>query len=103
MADGFRTKISGNILYVSVKIPRLDAQSSVEIKKQLKLEFDPSVTRAEVDLGTVQFIDSSGIGLLLNIYRKLPPSDGGVTILNVQPGVRAVLELLRLDRIFKVV
>jgi len=103
MEDGFRTKISGNVLYVSVKIPRLDAQSSVEIKKQLKLEFDPAVTRAEIDLGTVQFIDSSGIGLLLNIYRKLPAADEVVTILNAQPGVRAVLELLRLNRIFRVV
>ena len=101
MADDFQTNVAGDTLHIAVNLPRLDANSSASIKDHLKDRMDPGVRRAEVDLGAVQFIDSSGVGFLLGIYRKLP-NDGAVVILrNVQPPVQAVLELLRLHRVFK--
>jgi len=101
MTDNFRTKVTGDVLYISMNIPRLDATSAAAIKNELSAELDPAVKRAEVEIGNVRFIDSSGIGVLLGIYRKLPGDDAEVTLLNVQPGVQAVLELLRLHRVFK--
>ena len=102
MTDSFRTKVDGGVLYISLNIPRLDASASQAIKNELNLELDPSVKRAEVEIGNVRFIDSSGIGLLLGIYRKLPGDDAEVILRNVQPSVQSVLELLRLHRVFKV-
>jgi anti-sigma B factor antagonist len=102
MSETFRTKITGDVLHISMNIPRLDATSAAAIKKELLLDLDPAVKRAEVEIGNVGFIDSSGIGVLLGIYRKLPGDDAEVTLLNVQPGVQSVLELLRLHRVFKV-
>jgi len=101
MADEFLTNIVGDSLHITVDIPRLDASSSASIKDHLKSRFDPGVRRAEVDLGSVQFIDSSGVGFLLGIYRKLPEDGAEVVLRNVQPPVQAVLELLRLHRVFK--
>lgn len=102
MSDKFRIKISGDVLHISINVPRLDATSAAAIKNEMNLELDPAVKRAEVEIGNVRFIDSSGIGVLLGIYRKLPGDDAEVTLQNVQPGVQAVLELLRLHRVFKV-
>lgn len=102
MADVFQTKILDGALQIFLNLPRLDASASASLKKQLAFDLDPSVQRAEVDMGAVQFIDSSGIGVLLSIYRKLPQESADVTLHNVHPGVQAVLELLRLHRIFKV-
>lgn len=102
MADEFQTKVVGEVLHIAVNLSRLDASASASLKNHLKHQFDPAVKRAEVDLGSVQFVDSSGIGFLLGIYRKLPGTDAEVTLHNVLPGVRAVLELLRLHRVFKV-
>lgn len=103
MADEFQTNVTDGVLHIAVNIPRLDAGSSAALKSQLKPELDPAVQSAEVELGNVQFIDSSGIGFLLGIYRKLPGDASVVILRNVQPGVQAVLELLRLHRVFKVV
>ncbi len=102
MSDNFRSKVTGDVLYISVNVPRLDANSAAAIKNELNLELDPLVKKAEVEIGNVRFIDSSGIGVLLGIYRKLPGDDAEVVLRNVQPGVQAVLELLRLHRVFKV-
>jgi anti-sigma B factor antagonist len=95
-------KIVGDIAYISLNVPRLDGDSARAIKDALKMDFDPAVKHAEVEIGNVQFIDSSGIGVLLGIYRKLPNEDSRVILHNVQPGILAVLELLRLQRIFTV-
>lgn len=102
MSDSFRMKVSGDVLYISLNLPRLDASSAAAVKTELTMELDPAVKRAEIEIGNVRFIDSSGIGVLLGIYRKLPGDDAEVILRNVQPGVQAVLELLRLHRVFKV-
>jgi len=102
MSENLRTKVVGDVLHIAVNIARLDASSASAIKSDLNLDFDPAVRRAELEIGNVSFIDSSGIGVLLGIYRKLPGDDAEVVLRNVQPGVQAVLELLRLHRVFKV-
>ena len=102
MTENFRTKVTGDVLHISMNISRLDATSAAAIKNELPVELDPAVKRAEVEIGNVRFIDSSGIGVLLGIYRKLPGDDAEVTLRNVLPGVQAVLELLRLHRVFKI-
>lgn len=102
MSDAFQTKISDGVLLISVNLPRLDASSASSLKKQLDFPIEPTVTKADVDLAAVQFIDSSGVGVLLSIYRKLPQNSAEVILRNVQSGVQSVLELLRLHRVFKV-
>lgn len=102
MSDAFQTKVSDGILLISVNLPRLDASSASSLKKQLDFPIEPGVTKADVDLASVQFIDSSGVGVLLSIYRKLPQESAEVILRNVQSGVQSVLELLRLHRVFKV-
>lgn len=102
MAENFQTKVANGVLHIIINLPRMDASSSAPLKEKLNFDLDPSVSRAEVEMGTVQFIDSSGIGVLLSIYRKLPKVGAEVVLRNVQSGVQAVLELLRLHRVFKV-
>ncbi|MFZ4775212.1 MAG: STAS domain-containing protein [Terrimicrobiaceae bacterium] len=102
MSDEFQTNVIGGVLHIVINLSRLDASSSASLKSQLNFNLDPAVSRAEVEMGSVQFVDSSGIGFLLGIYRKLPKDAAEVILLHVQPGVQAVLELLRLHRVFKV-
>ena len=102
MADDFQTKVSDGVLYVFVNHPRLDASAAAALRTKLGFSLDPSVKRAVVSMGAVKFIDSIGVGVLLSIYRKFPKDGAEVALRDVQAGVQAVLELLRLHRVFKV-
>lgn len=102
VSNEFQTKVTENTLHIFINLPRLDASAAASIKQKLDFDIAPEVNRAEIDLASVQFVDSSGIGVLLSIYRKLPSEDAEVVLHNVQSGVQAVIELLRLHRIFKV-
>lgn len=55
-----------------------------------------------LDLAEVDFIDSSGLGVILGRYRKLKSQGRALTLVGVKPGVRAVLELAGITTIISV-
>lgn len=46
-----------------------------------------------IDLAEVDFIDSSGLGVLLGRYKKLAAEDRSLSLVGVRPSVKAVLAL----------
>lgn len=102
MADEFQFNMQDGVLHLVLNLSRLDAASAAKLRQELGFTLDPNIRKAEVDMRSVGFIDSSGIGVLLSIYRKLPPDGAEVILQNVQSGVQAVIELLRLHRVFQI-
>jgi anti-anti-sigma factor len=55
-----------------------------------------------LDLGGVEFLDSSGIGALIGIKRELQEAGGVLVVTRVSDRVRRALELIRMDSFFDV-
>lgn len=91
----------GVTVNLSLEINLLDAAAAKQVKARLLSVPLDGVTRVVIDLGPVEFIDSSGIGALLSLCRRLP-AGAVVQLTRVQAEVRAVLELLRLHRVFEI-
>jgi anti-sigma B factor antagonist len=51
----------------------------------------------------VAYMDSSGIAVLVEALKKLKPTGGKIYLTNVQPRVRGLLEIARLDTVFNLV
>jgi anti-sigma B factor antagonist len=96
-----KTSVTGGNLIVTVLVSRLDAAIAREFKAGVEAAWTSGLNKVEIDLDAVEFVDSSGIGALLSVYRKLPPGVGVTRLTKVKPGVLAVLELLRLHRVFE--
>ena len=96
-----KTSVNSGKLSVIVLVSRLDAAIARDFKAGVEAAWVSDIKEVEVDLGAVEFVDSSGVGALLSVYRKLPQGAGVTRLLKVQPGVLAVLELLRLHRVFE--
>lgn len=101
MSEVWTSSMEGDLLSIGLKTQRLDASMVAALKQKLNIEVPPSISRAEVDMDGINFLDSSGVGILLSIYRKLPAEGAEVILRNVDPAVRSTLELLRLHRVFK--
>lgn len=52
----------------------------------------------ELDLASVAFIDSSGIGLLAGTHKGLVAKGGKLTLLAANPLVRNILKIVRFDQ-----
>ena len=83
--------------------PRFDAAAARDFKTEIQSHWPPSVKRLDIDLHSVEFLDSSGIGALLSVYKRLSSGgEGSVKLLNVKPAVQSVFELMRMHRIFDI-
>lgn len=94
--------LDNGILRVKLEINRLDASAARDFKRQVDVIWSSEVKQVELDFKQVGFIDSSGVGALLGVYKRLPNSDGRVRLTSVQAPVQSVIELLRLHRIFEI-
>ena len=67
------------------------------LKRELE-ELSKTTARVVVDLSQVQFIDSAGCGVLLQFHKRLKEKGGGLAICGISPPVRALFELVRIQR-----
>ena len=58
--------------------------------------------RFVIDLRKVDYIDSAGLGMLLNMYSYLDQEDGMIRIINTLPQVRKILAISRFDKKFHI-
>jgi anti-sigma B factor antagonist len=82
----------GATVNLTLTINQLDAANAQSLKQHLRRIPLVGIERVAIDLGTVTFIDSSGVGALLTLCKWLPP--GAVVQLNrVHAEVHRVFEI----------
>ena len=81
---------------------RIDLQVAGEFRTTLLQLIEVGHHHLVVDMGDVHFVDSSGFGALVSALKtlKLLKGDGDIRLANVQPPVVALLEIIRLHRVF---
>jgi anti-sigma B factor antagonist len=85
-----------------IKEGRLDAHNSGELKDRILKLFEEGGRDLVVDLADVQFIDSSGLGALLSGHKNAIHRSTGFALVGLQPRVKAMFELTRLQRVFEI-
>ncbi|MGF1695819.1 STAS domain-containing protein [Vibrio kyushuensis] len=58
--------------------------------------------RFTIDLRKVDYIDSAGLGMLLNMQNYLSQPDGSINITNTLPQVKKILLISRFDKKFQI-
>jgi anti-sigma B factor antagonist len=80
----------------------LDALSTPELRPTidaLVAEKRPAIT---VDLSELRLIDSSGVGAIVSLYKRMKALGARVEVMGLKDQPLAIFRLLRLDRIFSV-
>jgi anti-sigma B factor antagonist len=90
-----------DLLLISLK-GRLDANTSPEVKANLKKLIEEGHLKIIIDLQNVPFIDSSGLASLVSALR-LAREQGGIVVLSgIQTQAHIVFRLTMLDRVFSI-
>ena len=55
------------------------------------------------DLGKMVHIDSSGLGLLVQVLQKVKAGGGRVVLAALQPGPKIVFDITKVSRVFEIV
>jgi anti-sigma B factor antagonist len=77
----------------------LDAISVFDIRPVLDALVTKRPRRVEVDLSRLRIVDSSGVGALVSLYKRVRAQGGQVVVTGLQNQPLAIFRLLRLDRV----
>ena len=97
----FDVQLNGTELKVQVNTRRLDATNVEGLRARIEEYVTDLVDSIQIDMSGVEFIDSSGIGVLLSLQRCLKDNSGAVTLVGVEGAVLSIIELLHLNKAFK--
>jgi anti-sigma B factor antagonist len=71
------------------------------LKKQIETLLQDGSNELMIDLSGVDFIDSSGLAVLVSGLKRTHSQDGSLALAGVKPNVMEVFKLTLLDRVFK--
>lgn len=91
----------GGVEIITVEASRIDASVAIQFKDRMREVLASKRPRYVLDLGQVDFIDSSGLGAIVAAM-KLMPNDGKLDLAGLRPAVDKVFRMTRMDSIFAI-
>ncbi len=91
----------GGVTTISIR-GELDAVSVPEIRPAIDDLVRLQPRHVDVDLSSLRMVDSSGIGALVSLYKRVRAQGGEVIVKGLQDQPLAIFKLLRLDRVMSV-
>ncbi|MEM6291893.1 MAG: STAS domain-containing protein [Myxococcota bacterium] len=80
----------------------IDLFSSGALKKELSGLLEKGHNDFLFNLEGVDFVDSSGLGVLVGTFKQVRVGKGDVALANLRPAVKKIFELTRLDQVFSI-
>jgi len=77
----------------------LDAISTPELRSLIETLVAEKRPTVVVDLSALRLIDSSGVGALVALFKRMRAQGGKVTITGLRDQPLAIFKLLRLDKV----
>jgi anti-sigma B factor antagonist len=90
----------GPIRVITMQEPRIDAAIAICFRETVR-QAATGADRVVLDLSSVSFLDSSGLGALVGIL-KLLGADTRLELAGLQLPVARVMQLTRMDRVFTI-
>jgi anti-sigma B factor antagonist len=97
----FEYKEAGKMLVLKPMAKRIDAASSTDFKGQMVDKINEGWNRIILDLAEVEFVDSSGLGVIVSVLKTIGPN-GDLVICGVRDTVMSLFRLTRMNRVFQI-
>ena len=92
---------SGGTTVVGIPSENLDAGNVKVFRSRIMPVLEES-ERVVIDMSTLNFVDSSGLGALIACLRSMNSRNGDLSLVGLKKPVRALFELMRMHRVFSI-
>lgn len=80
----------------------LDVSTADKLKEYLHNLADGKILDMKINLERLDYIDSTGLGVMIGVLKKLKMDNKEIYILNPKSNVKKIFTITGLDKIFKV-
>ncbi len=91
----------GNVLTVALN-DRLDSATATGIEGKLYMLVDDEIRTIVLDCQGMEYIASTGLRILLTLYKMIHARGGELILKNVDPYVMEIFEMTGFDEILKI-
>jgi anti-sigma B factor antagonist len=98
---GFAIKKQGNVCVVDVE-GQLIVGNRQELKQKVLDEVERGERKFLVDFSRTGYIDSSGLGVLVSLSKRIRELDGELRLAGLNEDLQTLFELTKLDTLFKI-
>ncbi len=96
-----KVSTQGEVTILAIK-GRMDAVRVGAVRESISKLPEQGHRRIVLDLSELEWIDSSGVGALVVLYKNAKAKGGEVTVANLQRQPREIFRLLHLDSAFQI-
>jgi anti-sigma B factor antagonist len=102
-ANGFsvQTRTEGNAQVIAIE-GEVDLKTSPQLRDELLEVVGQAPEKIVVDLSQVRYMDSSGVGTIVEAKRRADSNGATILLAGLQPRVRSVFEITQLDKFFTI-
>ncbi len=97
----FAIKKQGDICIVDVE-GQLIVGNRQELKQKVLDELERGERKFLVDFSQTGYIDSSGLGVLVSLSKKIREAGGDLRLANLNDDLKTLFELTKLDTLFQI-
>ena len=80
----------------------IDAKTVITFQTHLNSVKERGINRFILDMENVKYVNSTGLGYLINLSDSVNGEKGGIALVKVQPKVKVVFDMLGLNAFFKI-
>ncbi len=80
----------------------LDGTQAEEVRTQVDSALDTGAKTLLMDLKDTTFVDSSGLGTLVSVLKKVRAQECEMVVCSINPQVKMLFELTSMDRVFQI-
>lgn len=97
----FGTEVLDSILILTPPAIDLDASNAEEFKRSITPLVDGHSV-VVLNLESISFMDSAGLGAVLSLYKKVRADGGEFRVYGMTKEVKALFDLVRMQRLFEI-
>ena len=80
----------------------VDMSTAPQLEQRLDELTDTGATNLVVDLNAVEFLDSSALGVLVGVHKRLTAAGGSMRLVCSQPRIERIFAITRLTEVISV-
>ena len=98
----YKKEILDDVVLVNINLSEASLNQSEDFKKFLYDITEVTPPKLVLDMGKIEYMDSSFIGALVAGLKNVLSKGGEMALINVNNDVMSLFELTRLDKVFKI-
>ncbi|WP_250674711.1 STAS domain-containing protein [Paraclostridium ghonii] len=101
MSVNIESRLDNNFWNVELN-GELDVAGADKVKAYLNRLIEEQPVDIKIDFTNLEYIDSTGLGALIGVLKRLKVNEKDIYVLNPRKNVKKIFSITGLDKIFKV-